>query len=124
MINANFRSWSHAYFTAESLGVCLWIEHKCLSANIAHVLNNTTLFITLMIFFFQGQRQTLLFSATMPKKIQNFALSALVKPITVNVGRAGAANVNVKQIVEFVKPEARIVHILECLQRTAPPVSL
>ena len=70
----------------------------------------------------QGQRQTLLFSATMPKKIQNFAMSALVKPITVNVGRAGAANVNVKQIVEYVKPEARIVHILECLQRTAPPV--
>ena len=39
--------------------------------------------------FFKGQRQTLLFSATMPKKIQNFARSALVKPITVNVGRAG-----------------------------------
>lgn len=60
----------------------------------------------------------------MPKKIQNFARSALVKPITVNVGRAGAANRNVRQIVEFVKPEARIVHILECLQRTAPPVSI
>ena len=28
----------------------------------------------------QSQRQTLLFSATMPKKIQNFAKSALVKP--------------------------------------------
>lgn len=39
--------------------------------------------------FFRGQRQTLLFSATMPKKIQNFARSALVKPITINVGRAG-----------------------------------
>ena len=25
----------------------------------------------------------------MPKKIQNFAKSALVKPITINVGRAG-----------------------------------
>lgn len=34
---------------------------------------------------FKGQRQTLLFSATMPKKIQNFAKSALVKPITINV---------------------------------------
>ena len=31
--------------------------------------------------FFKDQRQTLLFSATMPKKIQNFAKSALVKPI-------------------------------------------
>ena len=58
----------------------------------------------------------------MPKKIQNFALSALVKPITVNVGRAGAASTNVQQIVEYVKPEARIVHILDCLQRTPPPV--
>ncbi|KAH9324674.1 hypothetical protein KI387_004852, partial [Taxus chinensis] len=33
---------------------------------------------------FKAQRQTLLFSATMPKKIQNFARSALVKPVTVN----------------------------------------
>jgi len=30
--------------------------------------------------YFKCQRQTLLFSATMPKKIQNFARSALVKP--------------------------------------------
>jgi len=30
--------------------------------------------------YFKSQRQTLLFSATMPKKIQNFAKSALVKP--------------------------------------------
>lgn len=30
--------------------------------------------------YFKSQRQTLLFSATMPKKIQNFARSALVKP--------------------------------------------
>ena len=30
--------------------------------------------------YFRSQRQTCLFSATMPKKIQNFARSALVKP--------------------------------------------
>ena len=30
--------------------------------------------------FHKDQRQTLLFSATMPKKIQNFAKSALVDP--------------------------------------------
>jgi ATP-dependent RNA helicase DDX41 len=42
-----------------------------------------------IISHFKAQRQTLLFSATMPKKIQNFARSALVKPIIVNVGRAG-----------------------------------
>nr|CAD7574809.1 unnamed protein product [Timema californicum] len=69
-----------------------------------------------------GQRQTLLFSATMPKKIQNFARSALVKPVTINVGRAGAASMNVIQEVEYVKQEAKIVYLLECLQKTTPPV--
>lgn len=53
--------------------------------------------------YFKAQRQTLLFSATMPKKIQNFARSALVKPVTVNVGRAGAASMQVIQEVEYVK---------------------
>lgn len=71
---------------------------------------------------FKGQRQTLLFSATMPTKIQNFARSALVKPVTVNVGRAGAANLDVIQEVEYVKQEAKIVYLLECLQKTPPPV--
>jgi len=72
--------------------------------------------------YFKAQRQTLLFSATMPKKIQNFARSALVKPITINVGRAGAASMNVIQEVEYVKSEAKIVYLLECLQKTSPPV--
>lgn len=58
----------------------------------------------------------------MPKKIQNFARSALVKPITINVGRAGAASMNVIQEVEYVKQEAKIVYLLECLQKTPPPV--
>uniref|UniRef100_A0A671VH39 RNA helicase n=1 Tax=Sparus aurata TaxID=8175 RepID=A0A671VH39_SPAAU len=73
--------------------------------------------------YFKGQRQTLLFSATMPKKIQNFAKSALVKPITINVGRAGAASLDVIQEVEYVKEEAKMVYLLECLQKTPPPVS-
>ena len=72
--------------------------------------------------YFSAQRQTLLFSATMPKKIQNFARSGMVKPITINVGRAGAASMNIVQEVEFVQPEARIVYILDCLRKTAPPV--
>jgi ATP-dependent RNA helicase DDX41 len=72
--------------------------------------------------YFKAQRQTLLFSATMPKKIQNFARSALVSPVTVNVGRAGAASMNVIQEVEYVKQEARTVYLLECLQKTPPPV--
>ncbi|BBN68032.1 DEAD-box protein abstrakt, putative, partial [Prunus dulcis] len=56
---------------------------------------------------FKSQRQTLLFSATMPTKVLNFAKSALVKPATVNVGRPRAANFCVIQEVEYVKQEAK-----------------
>ena len=69
----------------------------------------------------QRQRQTLLFSATMPRKIQDFAQQSLIQPVLVNVGRAGAANLDVLQVVEYVKQEAKMVYLLECLQKTAPP---
>ncbi|KAM6500809.1 DEAD domain containing protein [Amanita muscaria] len=72
--------------------------------------------------FFKRQRQTLLFSATMPRKIQEFAQQSLIKPVLVNVGRAGAANLDVLQVVEYVKQEAKMVYLLECLQKTPPPV--
>ncbi|KAF1789202.1 P-loop containing nucleoside triphosphate hydrolase [Phytophthora cactorum] len=71
---------------------------------------------------FTSQRQTLLFSATMPQKFQDFAKDVLVKPVLVNVGRAGAANLDVIQEVEYVKQDAKIVYLLECLQKTSPPV--
>ncbi len=71
--------------------------------------------------FFKHQRQTLLFSATMPKRIQDFAEQSLVQPIVVNVGRAGAASMDIIQEVEYVKQEAKMVYLLECLQKTAPP---
>lgn len=58
----------------------------------------------------------------MPKQVLDFALSALVDPIEVNASRAGAANLDVIQEVEYVKAEAKIVYLLECLQKTAPPV--
>ncbi|CAD6896906.1 unnamed protein product [Tilletia controversa] len=74
--------------------------------------------------FFTKQRQTLLFSATMPKKIQDFAEQSLIRPVVVNVGRAGAANLDVIQEVEYVKQEAKMVYLLECLQKTAPPVMI
>jgi ATP-dependent RNA helicase DDX41 len=71
---------------------------------------------------FRGQRQSLLFSATMPRKIQDFAKTALVDPVVINVGRAGAANLDVIQEVEYVKQEAKLVYLLKCLQKTPPPV--
>lgn len=72
--------------------------------------------------YFKSQRQMLMFSATMPAKIRAFAESALLDPVTVNVGRAGAANLDVIQEVEYVKQEAKLVYLLECLQKTPPPV--
>eukprot|EP00878_Enallax_costatus_P001578 GHUV01001729.1.p1 GENE.GHUV01001729.1~~GHUV01001729.1.p1 ORF type:complete len:664 (+),score=253.11 GHUV01001729.1:309-2300(+) len=72
--------------------------------------------------YFKSQRQTLMFSATMPAKIKTFAESALVDPVEVNVGRAGAANLDVIQEVEYVKEEDKLAYLLDCLQKTAPPV--
>jgi ATP-dependent RNA helicase DDX41 len=72
--------------------------------------------------YFKQQRQTVIFSATMPKKFQDFAKEALVRPVVVNVGRAGAANLDVIQEVEYVKQDAKVLYLLECLQKTAPPV--
>lgn len=46
----------------------------------------------------------------------------MVKPIIVNVGRAGAANLDVIQEVEYVKDDVKIPYLLQCLQKTAPPV--
>jgi len=52
-------------------------------------------------------------SVQMPKKIQDFARATLVEPVTVNVGRAGAANLDVIQEVEYVKAEAKILYLLQ-----------
>uniref|UniRef100_A0A8C6KCI8 Probable ATP-dependent RNA helicase DDX41 n=1 Tax=Nothobranchius furzeri TaxID=105023 RepID=A0A8C6KCI8_NOTFU len=69
--------------------------------------------------YFKGQRQTLLFSATMPKKIQNFAKSALVKPVTINVGRAGAASLDVIQVRSCVSSQ---LSLLPCQDGVPPGV--
>ncbi|KAI8873875.1 P-loop containing nucleoside triphosphate hydrolase protein [Ramicandelaber brevisporus] len=69
------------------------------------------------------QHQTLLFSATMPKQIRDFAAKSLIRPIIVNVGRAGAASLNVKQYIERIdNPSDRFTMLLRTLQKTAPPV--
>jgi ATP-dependent RNA helicase DDX41 len=72
--------------------------------------------------FFKGQRQMVMFSATMPAKIKSFAESALVDPIEVNVGRAGATNLDIIQEIEYVKAEDKLPTILDALQKTPPPV--
>jgi len=72
--------------------------------------------------FCTGQVQKVLFSATMPHQTKELAATSMVRPVTVNVGRAGAANLDVIQEVEYVKEDAKIVYLLECLKKTAPPV--
>ncbi|KAF6742351.1 DEAD-box protein abstrakt [Ephemerocybe angulata] len=66
----------------------------------------------IMSFFTVTPTANVLFSATMPRKIQDFARESLIKPVLVNVGRAGAANLD---------QEAKMVYLLECLQKTPPP---
>ena len=46
---------------------------------------------------FPHQRQTCLVSSTMPRSIQHFLKKGLVQPLIINVGRAGAASLNVIQ---------------------------
>lgn len=75
--------------------------------------------------YFKYQRQTVFFSATMPRKIQNFALSAMVEPVSVNVsGRAGAANKRIRQDVEYVKQDAKLYFLLSAIEKTGPPVMI
>ena len=42
-------------------------------------------------------RQTLLFSATMPNKVEKLVQDALTSPVRVTVGTVGAANDDIKQ---------------------------
>lgn len=72
--------------------------------------------------YFKAQRQTILFSATMPRKIQEFAKKSLYNPICVNVGRAGAANLCIEQHVIYAREDMKIRQILACLEQTKPPV--
>ena len=73
-------------------------------------------------FFGKRPRQTLLFSATMPRKFVDFAQASLVDPITINVGRAGSASKTVTQHVEYVKVDKKAVAVLKALQMSEPPV--
>lgn len=52
------------------------------------------------------------------KGFRTFARSALVKPVTINVEYTGSPRLE----VEYLGEEAKMTHLLECLQKTAPPV--
>lgn len=68
-------------------------------------------------------RQTVMFSATMPERVQKFAQSVLVRPVVVKVGTTAAANLNVVQVVEHVNQAAKLVSLFKlCLRKTPVPV--
>ncbi|KAL9654507.1 hypothetical protein ABK040_010527 [Willaertia magna] len=67
-------------------------------------------------------RQKVLFSATMPEKIQLFIKTFLINPIIIKVGKVGTTNINVEHHVEYVPEQEKMVHLLEVLQKTSPPV--
>jgi superfamily II DNA/RNA helicase len=46
------------------------------------------------------RRQTLLFSATMPRRVERLAADALTSPVRVTVGEVGGANEDIKQVSE------------------------
>ena len=50
-------------------------------------------------------RQTLLFTATMPTKVDNLVRDCLTTPVRITVGEIGAANQDIKQVV------ASILHV-------------
>ncbi|KAG7667857.1 hypothetical protein Ndes2526B_g01740 [Nannochloris sp. 'desiccata'] len=50
-------------------------------------------------------RQTLLFSATMPRRVERLAADALTSPVRITVGVTGTANEDVKQIIEIFSDE-------------------
>lgn len=51
-------------------------------------------------------RQTLLFSATMPRKVEKLAREILTDPVRVTVGEIGTANEDITQIVEVIPSDA------------------
>jgi hypothetical protein len=53
-------------------------------------------------------RQTLLFSATLPRKIESLVAEALSNPVRISVGLLGAANADVSQRVEIMKGECYV----------------
>eukprot|EP00268_Persea_americana_P027227 TRINITY_DN26671_c0_g1_i1.p1 TRINITY_DN26671_c0_g1~~TRINITY_DN26671_c0_g1_i1.p1 ORF type:complete len:772 (-),score=149.11 TRINITY_DN26671_c0_g1_i1:2598-4913(-) len=51
-------------------------------------------------------RQTLLFSATMPRKVERLAREILVDPVRVTVGEVGSANEDITQVVNVIPSDA------------------
>ena len=68
-------------------------------------------------------RQTLLWSATMPESLQRLARSAVLNPITIQVGPAGVISPTIQQNVSFMYHYEKPKKLLQVLRSTPyPPV--
>lgn len=61
------------------------------------------------------ERQTLLFSATLPKGIQNASAKYLNNPILIEIGRANSAGQNIEQSTQFVSKEGKFDTLVQAL---------
>jgi ATP-dependent RNA helicase DDX46/PRP5 len=60
-------------------------------------------------------RQTVMFSATFPKQIENLAKKILTKPVEIVVGQRGQSCSNVTQYVEVLDDNQKLVRLLQIL---------
>ncbi|DBB13027.1 TPA: hypothetical protein ACH3X3_005761 [Trebouxia sp. C0006] len=70
----------------------------------------------------RSDRQTLLFTATMPTKVDNLVRDCLTTPVRITVGEVGGANQDIQQVVEVVagdipKEQWLMGHIAEFIDR-------
>ena len=61
------------------------------------------------------KRQTLLFSATLPKGIQNASAKYLNNPTLIEIGRANSAGQNIEQSTQFVSKEGKFDTLVQAL---------
>ena len=69
-------------------------------------------------------RQTLLFSATMPRQIENLARAYLTDPVRVETAPAGKAADKVSQCVHFVEQSDKTALLKKCLSERSGDLSL
>lgn len=74
--------------------------------------------------FFKKDRQTLFFSATMPKPIQNLANKLLKDPITVNVVQGATSHTDISEIYYLAKEKDKDLAFLRLLDMHNPLKSL
>lgn len=85
----------HQREVSTSLAFCWRQRCTCLLDSQVHSLLNVV----------RPDRQTLLFSATLPRRIEALVAEALSNPVRISVGLLGAANADVTQRVEILKGE-------------------